>query len=84
VAEVVDAAVLGAGCFSGKLIGGNLGGTGIGACAVVSGTEASGLRWNTPNKGAEAAGAGPLRRAVEAVSGACTRRVIAFPSALRV
>jgi hypothetical protein len=36
VADVVEelAGVM-AGCFSGKLMGGNFGGTGIGACAVV-------------------------------------------------
>jgi hypothetical protein len=88
VVDVAEAAVcvVAEGCFSGKLIGGNLGGTGIVACAVldVSGTgTGSGLRWNAPIRGAEAAGTGPLRRAA-AVSVPCTRNVIVFPSALSV
>ena len=78
--------VLAAGCVSGKLIGGSFGGTGIGADAVVlvvSGMGSDCLRWNTPMRGAEAAGTGPLRRAAE-VSLPCTRRVMVLPSALNV
>lgn len=83
--EEAGACAVAAGFLSGKLIGGDLGGTGIGAWAAVldvSGTG-SGLRRKTPISGAEAAGAAPLRRAV-AVSGPCTRKVIVLPSALSV
>jgi hypothetical protein len=76
-----------AACFSGKLIGGNLGGTGIGACAVVvvSVAGACGLRRNTPIKGALAAGAGPAwRTTTSAFSEGCTRSVMLLPSLLRV
>jgi hypothetical protein len=73
-------------CFSGKSIGGNLGGTGIGACAVLESVAgACGLRRNTPIKGALAAGAGPTcRTTTSAFSEGCTRSVMLFPSALRV
>jgi hypothetical protein len=67
-------------------MGGNFGGTGIGAAAavlVVSGAGPGCLRWNTPIRGAEAAGTGPLRRAADG-SLPCTRRVTVLPSALRV
>jgi hypothetical protein len=84
-ALVVDCAGAAA-CFSGKLIGGNLGGTGIGACAVVESVAgACGLRRNMPIKGALAAGAGPTcRTTTSAFSEGCTRKVMLLPSALRV
>jgi hypothetical protein len=85
VAEALAVACAGA-CFSGKLIGGNLGGTGIGACAVVESVAgACGLWRNMPIKGALAAGAGPTcRTTTSAFSEGCTRSVMLLPSALRV
>jgi len=74
-----------AGFVSGKLIGGNFGGTGIGggAAVVVTSGRAGALRRNTPISGAEAAGTGPLRCAPD-VSLPCTRRVMVLPSRLSV
>lgn len=67
--------------FSGKLIGGNLGGTGIGACAVTGSLAAGcGLRRNTPTRGAEAAGCAPLCFATAVPSAGCTRNVMVLPS----
>ena len=81
-------AVLCAGvCFSGKLIGGNLGGTGMGADAVVAVSAAGGwgLRRNIHTSGAVAAGAGPSRRTTtSAFSEGCTRNVMTFPWVFRV
>jgi len=72
-------------CFSGKLIGGSFGGTGMGAGVdVATDSAACGLRRNTPISGAVAAGTGPLRRFEAAVSVDCTRSVITFPSEFSV
>jgi hypothetical protein len=70
VAAVAAGCVATAGCFSGKLMGGNLGGTGIEAGAAADSVGACGLRRNTSISGALAAGAGPFLRAAEAVSAA--------------
>ena len=68
VAAVAAGCVATAGCFSGKLMGGNWGGTGIGAGAAADSVGAGGLRRNTFISGALAAGTGPFLRAAEAVS----------------
>jgi len=83
-AEAATGGCVLAGAFPGKLIGGSLGGTGMGAGAdaTVSAGGACGLRRNTPTSGADAAGTGPSRRA-RVSSTACTRRTTRFPSELR-
>jgi hypothetical protein len=67
-------------------MGGNLGGTGMGAGAVAESVAGGcGLRRNIPASGAEAAGAGPNRRTTtSAFSDGCTRSVITFPSVFSV
>lgn len=60
MADAVAGCEAGVACFSGKLMGGSFGGTGMGAAVVAESTGGgSGFRRNTPMSGAEAAGAGP-------------------------